>query len=71
MGVYANYFIQKLRIIQYFIYQIACPNFGHPAQTSSFTKYILLQAIFFSSTNVNELSVWKLFQLWNGDLLFS
>ena len=39
----------------------ACPNFGHPTSISSFTKYKIL----------NCLSVLKLFQLSNGDLLLS
>ena len=32
--------------------RVTCPNFGHPPQTSSFTKYKFLQI-----KNVNELSV--------------
>ena len=48
-----------------------CPNFGHPALTSSFTKYIFLEVTNSFATLVNELSVLKLFQLSNGDVLFS
>ena len=48
-----------------------CPNFRHPALTPSFTKYKFLQVKNSFATLVNELSVLKLFQLSNGDLLFS
>ena len=41
--------------------RVACPNFRNPAQISSFTKYKFLQVNIFL----------KLFQLWNGDLLYS
>ena len=55
----------------YHINRVVCPNFEHPALTSSFTKYEFLQVKFFFATIVNELSVLKLFKLSNGDLLFS
>ena len=48
-----------------------CPNFGHPALTSAFTKYKLLEVKNSFATLVNVLSVLKLFQLSNGDSLFS
>ena len=51
--------------------RVVCPNFGHPALTPSFTKYKFLQVKNSFATLVNELSVLKLFQLSNGDLLFS
>ena len=51
--------------------RVVCPNFGHPALTPSFTKYRFLQVKKSFATLVNELSVLKLFQLSNGDLLFS
>ena len=47
------------------------PNFGHPALTPSFTKYKFFQMKNSFATLVNELSVMKLLQLSNGDLLFS
>ena len=52
-------------------YREVCPNFGHPALTSSFTEceFLLVKNSF--STIVIELSFLKLFQLSNGDLLFS
>ena len=52
---------------------IVCFNFGqwHPALTSSFTKYKFLQVKNSFATIVNGLLVLKLFQLSNGDLLFS
>ena len=50
--------------------RVVCPNFGHPALTPSFTKYQFLQVKNRFATLVNELSVLKLFQLSNGDLLF-
>ena len=49
--------------------RVVCPNFGHPALTSSFTKYKFLQVKNSFATIVNGLSVLKLFQLSNGDLL--
>ena len=49
--------------------RVVCPNFGHPAPTLSFTKYKFMQAKYSFKTNVNGLSVFKLFQLSNGDLL--
>ena len=52
-------------------YRVVCPNFGHPALTPSFTKYNFLQVKKSFATLVNELSVLKLLQLSNGDLLFS
>ena len=51
--------------------RVVCPNFGHPALTPSFTKYKFLQVKNSFETLVNELSVLKVFQLSNGDLLFS
>ena len=47
------------------------PYFGHPAQTSSFTKYKFLLVKKSYATISNRLSVLKWFQLFNGDLLFS
>ena len=41
-------------------YRVACPNFGHPAQTSSFTKYDFLQVKNYFATIVNVLSVLQL-----------
>ena len=41
---------------------VMCPNFGHPALTLTVTRYKFLQA---------TLSVFKLFQLSNGDLSFT
>ena len=52
------------------LHRVVCPNFGHPALTPSFTKYRFLQVKNSFATNVNGLSVLKLFQLSNGDLLF-
>ena len=51
--------------------RIACPNFGHPAQTLSFTKHKFLQVKNNFETIMNGLPTLKLFQLSNGDLLFS
>ena len=51
--------------------RVVCPYFGHPALTPSYTKYKFLQVKNSFATLVNELSVLKLFQLSNGDLLFS
>ena len=48
-----------------------CPNFGHPALSSSFTKHNLWQINTNFAINVNELSVLKLLQLLNCDLLLS
>ena len=48
-----------------------CPNFGHSALTSSFTKYKFLQVKKSFATVVNGLSILKLFKLSNGDLCFS
>ena len=50
---------------------VVCPNFGHPALTSSFTKYKFLQMKNSFETNVNGTSVLKLFHLLNDNLLFS
>ena len=47
------------------VHRVACHNFGHPAQTSLFTKGKNNFA-----TYVNDLSVLKLFQLSNGDIFF-
>ena len=47
-----------------------CSNFGHPALTSSFTNSKLLQVKYSVVTIVNDVSVLKLFQLSDGDLLF-
>ena len=52
-------------------YRVVCPNFRHPALTPSFTKYKFLQLKTSFATLVNGISVLKLFQLSNGDLLFS
>ena len=41
--------------------RVACPNFGLPAQTSSFTKHQVLQVKNNFATIVNELSVLKFF----------
>ena len=43
-----------------------CNNFGHPAQTSSFTKYNFFSGENNFATFENEPSVLKLFQLSNG-----
>ena len=51
--------------------RVVCPNFGHPALTSYFTKYKFLQVKNSFAKIVNELSVFKLFPLANGDLLFA
>ena len=56
-------------VIDYLLYMVVCPNFGHPALTPSFTKYNFLQVKTSYATIVNELSVLKLFQLSNSDLL--
>ena len=48
-----------------------CPNFEHPALTSSFTKNEFLQVKNSFATIVNRLLVLILFQLSNGDLLYS
>ena len=48
---------------------VVCPNSGHPSPTSPFTKYKFLQVKYSFTTIVIELSVLKLFQLFNGDLL--
>ena len=48
-----------------------CPNFGHPALTSSFNEYKFLQVKNSFAKIVNGLSVFKLFQHANGDSLFS
>ena len=63
--------IVKLVMLLYASAQGVCPNFGHPALTSSFTKYKFLQMKNSFATIVNGLSVLKLFQLSNGDLCFS
>ena len=52
-------------------YRVMCPNFGHPALTSSLPKYKILQTKNSFATIENGLSVLKLFQLSNGDVLFS
>ena len=48
-----------------------CPNFGLPALTLSFTKYDFLQVKNSFAIFGYVQSVLKLFQLSNGDLLFS
>ena len=53
------------------MYRVVCPNFGHPALKSSFTKFKSMQVKNSFATRVNKLSVLKLYQLSNGDLLFS
>ena len=50
---------------------VVCPNFGHPAQTSSLKKYKSFEEKNISATIVNEPSVLKLFQLSSVDLFFS
>ena len=50
--------------------RVGCPNFGHPALTSSFTRYKFLQVKYSVATILNRLSVLKLIQLSNDDLLF-
>ena len=52
------------------IYWVVCPNFGHPALTSSFISYKFLKVDNSFAKIVNGLSVLKSFQLSNGDLLF-
>ena len=64
----------KLRGIYQFMNmdRIASPNFGQPAQTSSsFKELKRLQVKNSFATIVNGLSILKLFQLSNADLLFS
>ena len=48
----------------YTVCTVVFPKFGHPVPTPSFTKYSFV-------TIVNGLSVSKLFQLSNDDLLIS
>ena len=48
-------------VIVHMYTRVVCPNFGHPALTSSFTKYNFLQVKTSYATIVNELSVLKLF----------
>ena len=43
--------------------RVLCPNFGHPAPTSTFTKYEFLQMKNSFATIVNRLSVLKLFEI--------
>ena len=50
-------------------FRVVCPNFGHPALTSLFIEWSFLQVKNSFATIVNKLSVLKLFQLSNGDLL--
>ena len=52
------------------VYRVVCPNFGHPALTFIHKIYFLKTKDSFA-TIVNGLSVLKLFQLSNGELLFS
>ena len=47
--------------------EVVCHNFGHPALTSSFTKYKFLQVKYDFAAIVNERSVLKLLQLSNVD----
>ena len=56
--------------IQKHIPKAVCPNFGHPALTSLFTKYELLHVKKSFATILNGLSVLKFFQLSNGDFFF-
>ena len=51
--------------------RVVCPNFVHPALTSLFTNYSFFQVKYSFAYIVNGLSVLKLFQLSNGDSLFS
>ena len=53
------------------VYRVVCPNFRHPALTSSFIKYNFLEVKNSFAAIVNGLSVLKLFKLSNGDLIFS
>ena len=48
-----------------------CPKFGHPGLTLLFTKFRFMQVKNCFATIVNGLSVLKLLELSNGDLLFS
>ena len=64
--VYRNIFVCSCRAEG----RVVCPNIRHPALTSSLTKYKILQEKDSPATVVNGLSVLKLFQLSNGDLLF-
>ena len=68
----------RIKLSRHFIHmnsipanRVVCPNFGHPALTQSFTKYQFLQVKNSFAIIVNGLSVFKLFQLFNGDILFS
>ena len=51
--------------------RVVCPKFGHPALTPSFTKYKFLKVRNNFAAILTEVLVLKLFQLSNGDLLFS
>ena len=53
------------------MYRVVCPNFGRPVLTLSFTKYKLFQVKNCFATIMHGLSALKLFQLSNGNLLFS
>ena len=52
------------------INKVACSTFGHPAQTSFFKKYKLIQVKKSFENIVNEISILKLFELSNGDFYF-
>ena len=61
-------FIIIIMVIPATIYRVECPNFGHLALTSAFTKYNIFHIVL---RIVNGLSLLKLFHLSNGDSLFS
>ena len=50
--------------------RVVCPNFGHPALTSSIQNTNFWEFKNSLAKIVNELSVLRLLQLSNGDLLF-
>ena len=63
-------FVRLSKVISYKQYRgtrVVCPIFGHPALTSSFTKYNIIQVKNNFLTILNGPSVLKLFQLSNGD----
>ena len=57
--------------VHFKVSMVVCPNFGHPVLTSSYKKYNVFADKKGFATLVNGLSVSKLFQLSNDDLLFS
>ena len=52
------------------ISKVVCPNFGHPDLTLHFTRYKFSHVQNSFATIENGLSVLKLFELSNSDLLF-